>query len=101
MFVPNSLPAKSIMEFVADAKANPGKVTLSSPGTGSTPHLAGELLKQMAAHEKAHPTPIIKTMAGKPLTDANGKPLPDAMPVGTQPDAVNGTLESVADEIGV
>src|SRR6266550_3720363 len=54
MFVPNSLPAKSIMEFVAYAKANPGKVTLSSPGTGSTPHLAGELLKQMANFEMTH-----------------------------------------------
>ena len=54
MFVPNSLPAKSIMEFVAYAKASPGKVTLSSPGTGSTPHLAGELLKQMANFEMTH-----------------------------------------------
>ena len=54
MFVPNSLPAKSIMEFVAYAKANPGKITLSSPGTGSTPHLAGELLKQMANFEMTH-----------------------------------------------
>ena len=45
MFVPNSSPAKSVMEFVAYARAHPGKVTLASPGTGSTPHLAGELLK--------------------------------------------------------
>jgi tripartite-type tricarboxylate transporter receptor subunit TctC len=41
MFVPNSLPTKSVMEFVAYAKAHPGKLTLASPGTGSTPHLAG------------------------------------------------------------
>jgi tripartite-type tricarboxylate transporter receptor subunit TctC len=54
MFVPNSLPTKSVMEFVAYAKANPGKLTLASPGTGSTPHLAGELLKQMAGIEMAH-----------------------------------------------
>jgi tripartite-type tricarboxylate transporter receptor subunit TctC len=39
------------MEFVAYAKAHPGKLTLASPGTGSTPHLAGELLKQMARIE--------------------------------------------------
>jgi hypothetical protein len=51
MFVPNSLPAKSVMEFVAYAKAHPGKLTLASPGTGSTSHLAGELLKQMARIE--------------------------------------------------
>ena len=54
MFVPNSLPTKSVMEFVAYAKAHPGKLTLASPGTGSTPHLAGELLKQMAGIEMAH-----------------------------------------------
>ena len=54
MFVPNSLPTKSVMEFVAYAKAYPGKLTLASPGTGSTPHLAGELLKQMAGIEMAH-----------------------------------------------
>jgi len=54
MFVPNSLPTKSVMDFVAYAKAHPGKLTLASPGTGSTPHLAGELLKQMAGIEMTH-----------------------------------------------
>src|SRR6201982_2838013 len=54
MFVPNSLPTKSVMEFVAYAKAHPGKLTLASPGTGSMPHLAGELLKQMAGVEMTH-----------------------------------------------
>jgi tripartite-type tricarboxylate transporter receptor subunit TctC len=54
MFVPNSLPTRSVMEFVAYAKAHPGKLTLASPGTGSTPHLAGELLKQMAGIEMTH-----------------------------------------------
>jgi tripartite-type tricarboxylate transporter receptor subunit TctC len=54
MFVPNSLPAKSVQEFVAFAKANRGKITLASPGTGSTPHLAGELLKRMAGIEMTH-----------------------------------------------
>jgi tripartite-type tricarboxylate transporter receptor subunit TctC len=48
MFVPNSSPAKSVMEFIAYAKAHPGKLTLASPGTGSAPHLAGELFRQMA-----------------------------------------------------
>lgn len=37
-----------------------------------------ELEKQLAAHAKAHPIPIIKTLTGKPLTDSKGKPLPDA-----------------------
>jgi tripartite-type tricarboxylate transporter receptor subunit TctC len=54
MFVPRTSPAKSVMEFVAYAKAHPGKLTLASPGTGSTPHLAGELLKQMAGIEMTH-----------------------------------------------
>jgi tripartite-type tricarboxylate transporter receptor subunit TctC len=48
MFVPNSLPVRSVREFVAYAKANPGKLTLASPGTGSSPHLCGELFKHMA-----------------------------------------------------
>jgi tripartite-type tricarboxylate transporter receptor subunit TctC len=54
MFVPNSLPARSIKEFVAYAKDNPGKLTLASPGVGTTPHLAGELLKSMAGIEMTH-----------------------------------------------
>jgi tripartite-type tricarboxylate transporter receptor subunit TctC len=54
MFVPNSSPVKSVMEFVGYAKAHPGKLALASPGTGSTPHLAGELFKQMAGIEMTH-----------------------------------------------
>jgi tripartite-type tricarboxylate transporter receptor subunit TctC len=54
MFVPNSSPAKTVQEFIAYAKANPGKLTLASPGTGSTPHLAGELFKRMAGLEMTH-----------------------------------------------
>ena len=54
MFVPNSSPAKSVRDFIAFAKANRGKVTLASPGTGSAPHLAGELFKRMAGIEMIH-----------------------------------------------
>jgi tripartite-type tricarboxylate transporter receptor subunit TctC len=54
MFVPNSSPAKSVAEFIAYAKAHPGKMTMASPGTGSGPHLASELFKQMAGIEMAH-----------------------------------------------
>jgi tripartite-type tricarboxylate transporter receptor subunit TctC len=42
------------MEFIANAKAHPGKITLASPGTGSAPHLAGELFRQMAKIDLAH-----------------------------------------------
>jgi len=54
MFVPNSSPARSVAEFITFAKANRGKVTLASPGTGSTPHLAGELFKRRAGIEMTH-----------------------------------------------
>jgi tripartite-type tricarboxylate transporter receptor subunit TctC len=52
--VPNSSPAKTLAEFVAYAKANPGKVTWASPGIGSVPHLAGELFKRVAGIEITH-----------------------------------------------
>ena len=54
MFVPNSSPAKTVQEFIAYAKANPGKLTMASPGTGSAPHLAIELFKTMAGLEMTH-----------------------------------------------
>ena len=54
MFVPNSSPARSVAEFVALAKANRGKIKFGSPGTGTPPHLAGELLKQLAGIEMTH-----------------------------------------------
>src|SRR5215467_9190663 len=40
-----AIPAKTVPEFVAYAKANPGKVNMGSAGTGSTQHVAGELFK--------------------------------------------------------
>src|SRR5262249_1594923 len=54
MFVPNSLPVKSVAEFIAYGKANQGKLTLASPGTGSSPHLCGELFKHMAGLDMIH-----------------------------------------------
>jgi tripartite-type tricarboxylate transporter receptor subunit TctC len=54
MFVPNSSPAKTVEQFIAHARAHPGTVTLASPGIGTTPHLAGELLKQMSKIEMTH-----------------------------------------------
>ena len=49
-----SFPANTIPELVDYAKANPGKVNVSSPGVGSISHLAGELFKMMTGVEMVH-----------------------------------------------
>lgn len=54
MIVPNSSPAKSVKEFIADAKEHPGKRIMASPGTGSAPQLAEELFMQMAGITMTH-----------------------------------------------
>jgi tripartite-type tricarboxylate transporter receptor subunit TctC len=54
MEVTNSLPVKSIPEFITYAKANPGKVILASSGSGTSVHLSGELFKMMAGVDLTH-----------------------------------------------
>jgi tripartite-type tricarboxylate transporter receptor subunit TctC len=54
MVVNPSFPAKTIPEFIALARANPRKINMASPGTGSAPHLAGELFKMMAGVHMTH-----------------------------------------------
>ena len=54
MVVNPSVPAKSLPEFIAYAKANPGKLNMASPGSGSTPHVAGELFKMMTGVDMVH-----------------------------------------------
>jgi len=54
MVVNPSVPAKSVAEFIAFAKANPGKINMGSPGVGSTGHLAGELFKATAGVDLVH-----------------------------------------------
>jgi tripartite-type tricarboxylate transporter receptor subunit TctC len=54
MVVNPSLPARSVAELIAYAKANPGKINMASPGAGTGPHVAGELFKLMASVDLVH-----------------------------------------------
>ena len=49
-----SFPATTVPEFIAYAKANPRKITMASPGNGSSPHVSGELFKMMAGIDMIH-----------------------------------------------
>ncbi len=61
-----SFPAKTLGEFIAYAKANPGKVTMASAGIGSAPHVYGALLQMLAGVSFAH-------------VPYRGNPLPDLL----------------------
>jgi tripartite-type tricarboxylate transporter receptor subunit TctC len=54
MEVHPSFPAKTVPEFIAYAKANPGKISMASAGIGTPGHVAGELFKMMAGVEMVH-----------------------------------------------
>jgi tripartite-type tricarboxylate transporter receptor subunit TctC len=54
MAVNPSVPAKTIPELIAYAKANPRKLNMASPGVGTTPHVAGELFKMMTGVKMVH-----------------------------------------------
>jgi tripartite-type tricarboxylate transporter receptor subunit TctC len=66
-----SFPAKTFPEFIAYAKANPGKISFATGGVGSSPHVSGELLKTMAGINMMHvpyrgvPPAITDLMAGQ------------------------------------
>jgi tripartite-type tricarboxylate transporter receptor subunit TctC len=49
-----SVPAQTVPEFIAYAKANPGKVNMASPGVGTSVHLSGELFKIMTGIDMVH-----------------------------------------------
>jgi tripartite-type tricarboxylate transporter receptor subunit TctC len=66
MEVHPSVPARTVAEFVAYARQNPGKINFGSAGTGGTIHLAGEMFKQMAGIEMTH---VPYKGAGPALTD--------------------------------
>src|SRR5262249_34961171 len=62
MEVTPSLPVKTVPEFIAYAKANPGKISFASSGVGSSIHMSGELFKAMAKINMT--TPVIRSMTG-------------------------------------
>src|SRR5258708_17365304 len=54
MVVPPSFPANNVAEFIAYAKANPGKVNFASSGNGTSAHMSGELFKLLARIHMGH-----------------------------------------------
>ena len=54
MVVNPLFPAKTVPEFIAYAKANPGKINMGSPGIGTPGHVGGELFKMMSGVEMVH-----------------------------------------------
>ncbi len=69
MEVNQSFPARSVPEFIAYAKAKPGKINMASAGTGTGQHVAGELFKMMAGVDMTH---VPYRSAGPALTDLIG-----------------------------
>ena len=63
------VPAQSLAEFISYAKANPGKVNMASAGSGSAPHMAGELFKIMTGVDMVH---VPYRGQGPALTDLLG-----------------------------
>jgi tripartite-type tricarboxylate transporter receptor subunit TctC len=64
-----SFPAKTVPEFIAYAKASPGKISMASAGIGSGPHVAGELFKMMTGVDMVH---VPYRGGGPALTDLLG-----------------------------
>jgi tripartite-type tricarboxylate transporter receptor subunit TctC len=69
MVVNPSVPAKTVLEFIAYAKTNPGKTNMASGGVGSGNHLAGELFKMMTGIDLVH---VPYRGAGPALVDLLG-----------------------------
>jgi tripartite-type tricarboxylate transporter receptor subunit TctC len=66
MEVTPSLPVKTVAEFIAYCKANPGKINMASSGSGTSVHLSGELFKSMTGCQMLH---VPYKGAGPALTD--------------------------------
>lgn len=73
MIVSNTFPAKTVQEFIAHAKANPGKISYGSPGVGAVPHLSMELFKKLAGVDIVH---VPYKGSAQALTDLLGGQIP-------------------------
>ena len=69
MEVTPSFPAKTVAEFIAYCKANPGKINMASSGSGTSVHLSGELFKSLTGCQMLH---VPYKGAGPALTDLMG-----------------------------
>ena len=69
MVITNGLPVKTVAEFIAYCKANPGKVNMASSGSGTSVHLSGELFKHMTGCNMLH---VPYKGAGPALADLIG-----------------------------
>jgi tripartite-type tricarboxylate transporter receptor subunit TctC len=69
MEVTSSFPARTVAEFIAYCKANPGKINMASSGSGTSVHLSGELFKSMTGCDMVH---VPYKGAGPALTDLIG-----------------------------
>jgi tripartite-type tricarboxylate transporter receptor subunit TctC len=70
MSVSSALPTRTLPEFIAYAKANPGKLSMASAGIGTGPHVVGELFKMMAGVDMVH---VPYRGGGPAMTDLLGR----------------------------
>jgi tripartite-type tricarboxylate transporter receptor subunit TctC len=93
--VHTGVPAKTLKEFVALAKAKPGQITYASSGIGGAGHLAGELFKQRAGIEMVH---VPYKGGGPAMTDLLGHRVDmyPAVPSTAEPHIVDGKLVAIA-----
>ncbi len=90
----HSLAANTVPELIALAKASPGKLNYASPGSGTTPHLAGELFKMAAGINMVH---IPYKGAGPAIVDVLGGHVPmlfDNIP-SVQPQVTSGKMKAI------
>ena len=93
--VTNALPVNNVKELIALAKKEPGKLSFASAGLGSTPHLAGEVFKNMTGTDMIH---VPYKGGGPALTDVMGGQVPVIFgtAVETLPQAKAGKIRGLA-----